>query len=124
MTEYELQDLLISSRWEFDIPSIVFLLASLTIIVFAPGVKTDRFNIRLLQRSYFVASLFLMIRTYAAIIRAQKLGALVAGSEPLFEFWNPAVQTPTLYIRIALFLVLIAATLIVLERTIQATEKP
>lgn len=123
MAEYELQDLLIASRWEFDVPSLIFIFVSAAFMAIALGLKADRLSVRLLQASYLVATVFLVIRTWAAIIRAQKLGGLVASSEPVFEFWNPAMQTPTLYIRIALFLVMTAATLLMLERAGKSPDR-
>ena len=76
----------------------------------------NRFELRLLQVIYLLSSLFLIIRAYAAIIRGQKLGGLLVEMNPVFEFWNPSLQSPTWYLRVGTFVVVLVATLFILER--------
>lgn len=118
MTEFEIQQLLIQSRWEFDVPNYVFIFLSLACIVMGSikGGFQHKLELRLLQLIYLLSSLFLIIRSYAAIIRGQKLGGLLVQMDPVFEFWNPSLQSPTWYLRLGTWIVLLVATLFILER--------
>ena len=121
MSEFEAQHLLILSRWEFDLPTLFFIAVSMGFMAlgFLRACALDAVVVRLSQVAYAAVTAYLYVRTYAAIVRAQKLGAIVVGMEPSFEFWNPALQQPTWYIRNGLFVVLILVTLFVLHRSIR-----
>ena len=118
MTEFEIQQLLIQSRWEFDVATYLFIFSSLSFMAIGTGLKVfhDSLNNKVLQLSYLIVSLFFMIRAYAAIIRGQKLGGLLVEMDPVFEFWNPALQSPTWYIRWATFLIVLITIVLVLNR--------
>lgn len=124
MSEYELQQLLIASRWEFDIPTLLFMALSLVFIVPAllQASRLERLTVLLCQLSYLLAAGFLWLRTHAAIIRGQKLGGLIAGQQAEFEFWNPAFQQPTWYLRIGVFLAFGALTLYLLQRASRSPD--
>ena len=123
MTEFEIQELLIASRWEFDVATYFFILVSTVFLAVAlsrPG-GLDKTAIRLLQLAYVVITAYLYIRTYAAIIRGQKLGGLLVQMDPVFEFWNPSLQQPTWYLRVATFILLTATTVFLLHRAAEKT---
>jgi hypothetical protein len=118
MSEFEIQQLLIATRWEFDIPTMLYIVVSLAFILVGMlrSQTSDVISVRALQVAYVFAAGFLYIRAEAAIVRAQKLGALLSASSPSFEIANPALQMPTYYLRVGTFLVVFVVTLLVLWR--------
>jgi len=118
VTEFELQQLFIATRWEFDIPAMLLVGFSLAFI----AVRTSSASLLQGYRTYlysaaylFVAG-FLFVRAYAAVGRAQKLSALLRSVDPAFEVSNPALQLPTYFFRYGLFTVVIVVTLYLLLR--------
>ena len=126
MTEFEVQQLLVATRWEFDVPTFFFVLVSMGFMavgVFRPAALTA-LNVRFLQIAYALISGFMLLRCAAAIVRLKKLSVMLLEMDPTFEYWNRSLQMPTLYARIALFLVVFLLTLFLLNtarrgRTVQ-----
>jgi hypothetical protein len=120
VSEFEIPQLLIATRWEFDVTNLFFIVLSAFFV--ALGIFKEKalepMVGRALQLGYVVVSLFLWLRTYAAIVRGQNLGRLLAELDPVFQIANPALQQPTWYLRIATFVVMGVVTLYVLDRAI------
>lgn len=116
MTEYELQNLIIATRWEFDIPTLFLVAVSIAYI--AIGLWRSRslslLHVILLQISYLLIAAFMWVRAYAAIVRMLKVSNLLVESDPSFQYWNFAIQIPTYYSRMSLFFILTLITLFVL----------
>ncbi|MEP7243154.1 MAG: hypothetical protein ABI885_05650 [Gammaproteobacteria bacterium] len=111
-TEFEVQQLLIATRWEFDVPTMLFVIVSMAFIaigVWRSG-RLDVISAPLLQVAYVVVSGFMFIRAYAAIVRARTLGALLTDLTPAFEIANSVLQQATFYLRNGTFLVLFLVT--------------
>ena len=124
MSEFEIQQLVIETRWEFAVPTLALLFVSLGFMavgIWRPG-GLDRLSVRLLQVTYVVLVAFLAIRGYAAVLRAIKLTAVLRKTIPnvQFDYMNPAVQTPTVIIRLAALVILLVVTLFLLNRAIKS----
>ena len=124
MSEFEIQQLVIETRWEFAVPSLALVFVSMGFMavgIWRPG-GLDRLSVRLLQVTYVVLVAFLAIRGYAAVVRAIKLTAVLRKTIPnvQFDYMNPAVQTPTVIIRLAALVILLVVTLFLLNRAIKS----
>jgi len=123
MSEYEIHQLVIETRWEFGVPTLAILFVSMSYM--AVGVwrtgGLDAFSVRLLQLSYVAMVALLTLRGYAAVIRAIKLTAALRQSIPhiQFDYMNPAVQMPTVVLRLGTLVILIVVTLFLLNRAIK-----
>ena len=119
MSEFEIQQLFIATRWEFDIPTMLFVFASLAFI--SLGLKfrgtMDKWDVRLLQLAYVFCSGFLFVRAQAAIVRASRLTELLMSTKPAFTIATPAFQQPTYFFRYGSFIVLFVVTLVVIQRS-------
>jgi len=80
-------------------------------------------SVRLLQVTYIVMVAFLALRCYAAIERAKKLTAVLLQSMPdvHFNYMAPAIQYPTLVLRVGALAVLLVATIFLLNRAIRTS---
>ena len=118
-TEFFLQQLIVATRWEFDIPTFLLMAFSIVFMWLAISKRRslDISSMLLLQLSYLSISAFLYIRFYAAVIRLRKLSYVLVEQNPTFEYWNQAVQMPTYWSRNLLFLVLTVATVNLLLQT-------
>jgi hypothetical protein len=124
VSEFEIQQLVIETRWEFAVPSLALVFVSMGFMavgIWRPGAM-DRLSVRLLQVTYVVLVAFLAIRGYAAVLRAIKLTAVLRATIPnaQFDYMNPAVQTPTVIIRLAALVILLVVTLFLLNRAIKS----
>lgn len=118
MSEFELHQLLVASRWEFEVPMLAYIAISLGMMALAicrRGV-IDGLSVRLLQLVYIMLALFMGLRFEAGLVRGQKLGVMLRESGATFDFFNPALQQFTWYERIATAAVLFLVTLVALER--------
>ncbi|MEN9704325.1 MAG: hypothetical protein RLZZ393_204 [Pseudomonadota bacterium] len=118
MSEFELQQLFIATRWEFDVPTILLMLVSLCIVSLGARAR-DAFGTRgilLLQLAYVFAAGFLFTRMQAAIVRAGRLTELLAATKPSFILATPSFQQPTYLFRYGTFVVFFLVTLVLLQR--------
>ena len=123
MSEFEIHKLVIETRWEFAVPTLAILFVSMgfmAIGVWRSG-GLDRISVRLLQLSYVAIVALLALRGYAAVIRAIKLTAVLRETIPhiQFDYMNPAVQYPTVVIRLGTLVILLVVTLFLLNRAIK-----
>ncbi len=124
MSEFEIHQLVIESRWEFAVPTLALVFVSMGFMavgIWRPG-GLDRLSVRLLQLTYLVLAAFLFIRGYAAVLRAIKLTAVLRETIPnmQFDYMNPAVQTPTLVLRLGALVLLLVVTLFLLNRAVRS----
>lgn len=128
MSEFEIHQLVILTRWEFAVPTLAILFVSMgymAVGIWRTG-NLDRLSVRLLQLSYVALVVLLTIRGYAAVARAIKLTGLLMQSIPdvQFNYMNPAIQYPTVIIRLATLVILLVVTLFLLNRAIKpGTER-
>jgi len=123
MTEYEIHQLVIETRWEFGIPTLAIIFVSMAFMavgIWRPA-SLDKLSVRLLQVSYVALVILLTIRGYAAVVRAMKLTAVLLESIPevQFNYMYPAIQQPTVVIRFATLFILLGVTLYLLNRAIR-----
>ena len=124
MSEFEIHKIVIETRWEFAVPTLAILFVSMGFM--AVGIwrtgGLDRISVRLLQLSYVAIVALLTLRGYAAVVRAIKLTAVLRQSIPhiQFDYMNPAVQYPTVVIRLGTLAILLVVTLFLLNRAIKA----
>ena len=123
MSEFEIHQLVIETRWEFAVPTLAILFVSMgfmAIGLWRTG-GLDRIGVRLLQLSYVAIVALLTLRGYAAVVRAIKLTAVLRQSIPhiQFDYMNPAVQYPTVVIRLGTLAILLVVTLFLLNRAIR-----
>ena len=123
MSEFEIHQLVIETRWEFAVPTLAILFVSMgfmAIGLWRTG-GLDRIGVRLLQLSYVAIVALLTLRGYAAVVRAIKLTAVLRQSIPhiQFDYMNPTVQYPTVVIRLGTLAILLVVTLFLLNRAIR-----
>jgi uncharacterized MnhB-related membrane protein len=123
MSEYEIHQLVIETRWEFAVPTLTIIFVSMgymAVGIWRAG-GLDRLSVRLLQLSYIALVALLAIRGYAAVIRAIKLTAVLMQTIPhvQFNYMYPAIQHPTVAIRLATLVILLVVTLFLLNRAIE-----
>ena len=122
MSEFEIQQLIIASRWEFDVPTLVLIFVSMggmSVGITRPQ-SLPVLSVRLLQIAFLIVVGFLYIRAFAAIVRLRKVSYLLIENEPAFEYWNISIQMPTFWLRNALFIMVPLITLLLLERSKRA----
>ena len=123
MSEFEIHQLVIETRWEFAVPTLAILFVSMgfmAIGLWRTG-GLDRIGVRLLQLSYVAIVALLTLRGYAAVVRAIKLTAVLRETIPhiQFDYMNPTVQYPTVVIRLGTLAILLVVTLFLLNRAIR-----
>ena len=123
MSEFEIHQLVIETRWEFAVPTLAILFVSMgfmAIGLWRTG-GLDRIGVRLLQLSYVAIVALLTLRGYAAVVRAIKLTAVLRETIPhiQFDYMNPTVQYPTVVIRLGTLAILLVVTLFLLNRAIK-----
>lgn len=118
MSEFELQQLFVATRWEYDIPTLLFLFASLGFVSVGTKARAAFGNpgLLLLQLAYVFVSGFLFVRMQAAIVRASRLTELLSAAHPSFTVATPSFQLPTYLFRYGSFAVLFVVTLVLLQR--------
>jgi hypothetical protein len=118
MTEYELHQLIFASRAEFDIATVVMLVASLGFIYIAGrSLKGwDAVTRKLFLFSYMVVSLLVFLRTIASIVRFGKLNLILQAGEPEFLVTNVLLQVPTALLRIGFFIILFILTIRMIKK--------
>ncbi len=113
MTEYELHQLIVHTRAEFDQPT--FLLIVLSVAFIALGIfranRLTAVQVRVLQLLYLSMAGFLWLRAYAAIVRLRKLSAELRELETVFDYANVSLQITTYFSRISLLVICLAATI-------------
>ena len=119
MGEFEIQQLLVATRLEFDLGTAVFVLLSLAVMALAASTRLcgDAISRRLLAAAYLIAAAFVFLRVLAAIIRFAKLMRLLGSSGASLEVTNLAVQLPTLALRGGVFVIFIWLTLRVIRQS-------
>ena len=118
MSEFELHQLILASRAEFDIATAIMLATSLGFIVIAQlrTVKWSVYARVMVIVTYVVASALIFIRTIASIVRFAKLNALLEAGDPAFIVTNLSLQLPTVALRLVLFVSLFLVTVYFLYR--------
>lgn len=107
MSEFEVHQLIVGSRYEFDLATLIYLLWALAFIFLC---RTDSKPWKLpgallVGGFYLTGAAFIALRCVAAIIRSIKQTALLDQTAHQFDFANPAVQLPTLVLRLVLAVV-------------------
>lgn len=124
MTEFELHQVLIHTRAEFDQPT--FLLVFLSVGFITIGLwQTGRlpvFQVRMLQVLFVGITGFLWLRAYAAIVRLRKISAELRELETVFDYANPTLQIPTYFGRMSLWLLCLVVALYFLNRAINRSD--
>ena len=122
MTEYELHELVVATRAEFDQPTFLLIVLSAAFIYLGlqRPAELPALQVRLLQLLYSVIAGFLWLRTYAAIVRLRKLSAELRELEPVFDYANASLQVATYFSRMAMIVICVAVTLYFLERAREA----
>ena len=102
MTEIEIHSLLIASRAEFDLMTVIYFFVFLVFIflaIYGKG-KLDKIQVNCLVLTYLLMAAFLVIRIIAAINRFINLSRLLRKSfDPIFDPTFIPLQLPTLYSR-------------------------
>ena len=113
MTEYELHQLILASRAEFDIATLAMLFASLGFIIVAHqgSALWSTFSRKLFLYSYLVVSSLIMIRTIASIVRFGKLNLILQSGDPEFLVSNATLQLPTALLRLGFFILVFWLTI-------------
>ena len=118
MSEFELHQLILASRAEFDIATAIMLATSLGFIVIAQ-LRTAKWSVYarvMVIVTYVVASEIIVIRTIVSIVRFAKLNALLEAGDRAFIVTNLSLQLPTVALRLALFVSLFLVTVYFLYR--------
>ena len=118
MSEFELHQLILASRAEFDIATAIMLATSLGFIVIAQ-LRTAKWSVYarvMVIVTYMVASALIFIRTIASIVCFAKLNALLEAGDREFIVTNLSLQLPTVALRLALFVSLFLVTVYFLYR--------
>ena len=121
MDEYELHQLAAGSRYEFDGATLAFMAWAAAFLFFCRD-SGGHWSVSagcLLGLLYLVGSGLLIIRCVAAMGRYGKQIFLLNSLPAKYVLANPSLQWPTLYIRIALFVIapLVVLNLIRLKMT-------
>src|SRR5262249_33661931 len=113
MTEYEVQTLMLASRAEFDIGTVLYLVTSIAFMLLLSSRRLthEPAQVRLLSWSYVLVSVFILVRVIAAMVRFGKLNQVLDTLHPAFVVDNHVVQIPTLVLRVTLFILLPFLTL-------------
>lgn len=111
MSEFEIQQLIIAARADFDAATTTFLGFSLLVMAMAIFSRSqwDRRTRWLFIASYLVTTAFLIFRVLAAMLRFGKAEALLQA--PAFKVMAPMVQAPTFALRVLVFVLFIWLTL-------------
>ncbi len=119
MTEFELHQLLIRSRWEFDRASIMVLVLSLSVCALC-RLRSDGMSARLrwgLTALTLVGSAYFFLRGAAAIRRFLHQSQILESLEPLYWHGFVPLQFPTLIARVSLFVACIVIALLFIHST-------
>lgn len=114
MSEFELHQLAISSRYEFDIATIVYM-AWTAVFLFMCRDRAERWSRGLglwVAALYVIGCALIAVRCIAAMNRYGKELALLAEYPSISIIMNPGLQTSTLVFRIGFFVI---ATMIALH---------
>lgn len=124
MTEYELHQLILASRAEFDIASLAMLFASLGFIFVANqgAAMWSTLNRRLFVFSYVIVSSLILIRTIASIVRFGKLNLILQSGDPEFLVSNVTLQLPTALLRIGFFILMFWLTINIIKNISQVKD--
>ena len=118
MTEYELHELVVATRAEFDLPTFLLIVLSAAFVYLGlqRTAQLPVLPVRLLQLLYSAVAGFLWLRAYAAIVRLRKLSAELRELEPVFDYANASLQVTTYFSRMTMIVICVAVTLYFLER--------
>ncbi len=107
MTEFEVQQLIVGSRYEFDFATLAYMAWALAFIFLSrrSDAPWDKTTYRLATLLYLTGAGFIAIRCLASMLRGLKQNMLLAEMTHQFEVANPAVQYPTLIFRLAIYIV-------------------
>lgn len=105
MTEYELHQLAAGSRYEFDGATLAFMAWGLAFLFLSRGERWPVSSGVLMGVLYLAGAGLLVIRCVAAMGRYGKQIALLNQLPAEYVLANPSLQLPTLWIRIALFVI-------------------
>ena len=106
MTEFELQQLLLASRYEFDATTAFMTLLGFMVIALSrlPFTRRERQSLTTL---YLLVQSFCVIRIVAAIVRFGTQSALLTAMDTSYHPGNAWLQLPTVVIRVVLVAALI-----------------
>lgn len=125
MSEFEIHQLIVGSRYEFDLATLIYMVWALAFIVLCrsddkswsiPGAS-------LLGGLYLAGAALIALRCVAAVIRSIKQTALLEGTAHQFDFANPAVQLPTLVLRLLLAIIAPVAVIYFLSKKTSAEQR-
>ncbi len=123
MSEFELHQLMIASRWEFDYSTLVVcgigFLFAIVALAFQGRLKAS--HSYLMMAMCLVPSAFFGFRAFAAIVRFVKIKREMGEMTLVFDPSYQALQTPTFYSRMFI-LVLVPLIAIYLLKTAQSKE--
>ena len=113
MSEYEIHNLIMMSRAEFDIGTVVYIatgIALMCVVVLAKS-NWSADTRRIITVVYLVVCGLIIIRIVASIVRFGKLNLILESMNPEFIVTNLYLQAPTLLLRIAVLILVPIATL-------------
>ena len=113
MTEFEVQHLIVGSRYEFDGATLAYMAWAIA-FMFLGRIGGEGWSVTtlgLLTALYLVGGVFLAIRCAASMVRFARQNALLAEFRPKFAVFIPLLNRPTLVLRILLFLITPAVVL-------------
>ena len=113
MTEFEIHQLIVGSRYEFDFATVVYMGWSVAFIFLSR--MDDRSwspkTLRIATWLYLAGASFIVVRCVASMLRGIKQTGLLAQTTQQFDFANPLLQVPTLGFRIAIYVMATVAAL-------------
>ncbi|HKX80587.1 MAG TPA: hypothetical protein VJM34_18930 [Novosphingobium sp.] len=123
MTEFELHQLALVSRYEFDIATVVYM-AWTVVFLFLCRDRTERWSRGLglsVAALYVIGCALIAVRCIAAMNRYGKELALLAKHPSIAIIMNPGLQTSTLVFRVGFFVIasMVALHFIRLKATIE-----
>ena len=124
MDEYQINQLMVAMRAEFDGATALYVLFSLAIMAlvsFVSEQRESRWNANIsswLYGFYAVIAAFIVIRGAAAIVRFAELSALLASMDPTYHPGFLPLQLPTVILRLVLLIVTTTVTIKFMRATL------
>lgn len=104
MSEFEIHQLIVGSRYEFDFATLAYMGWALAFIIVS-RIDDRRWSVAatwLMGSFYLVGAGLIALRCAAAVIRSMKQTGLLSQTAHQFDFANPSIQFPTLILRLLL----------------------
>lgn len=114
MTEFELHQLIIQSRWEFDRASIMILLLSAVVCVLS-RLRSDGLSTKLrwgLSALTLVGGLYFFLRGWAAMRRFFYQSQILDSLDPVYWHGFAPLQLPTLFARLSFLIICLGIALL------------